>query len=168
MLFKCKSKIGDLLNRKIILFHRSNLFYAYLRSICIHLRQNKRVTDHLSSVSKRARLKYHSILLAIVRRRFVSISKQPIYSSRAESSTHAAHYSRSPIRCRSICCSSCCFFVSIIIAWYIAKKIKKISRKYYYNIFQRITFHLIINPTTLKWTNTRVNLIDELFRSMIR
>lgn len=165
MLFKCKSKIGDLLNRKIILFHRSNLFYAYLRSICIHLRQNKRVTDHLSSVSKRARLKYHSILLAIVRRRFVSISKQPIYSSRAESSTHAAHYSRSPIRCRSICCSSCCVNYYCLIY---CKKIKKISRKYYYNIFQRITFHLIINPTTLKWTNTRVNLVDELFRSMIR
>lgn len=65
--------------------NRSNLFYAlYLRSICIHLRQNKRARDHLSSVSKRARLKYHSILLAIVRRRFVSISKRPIYSTLLE------------------------------------------------------------------------------------
>lgn len=91
----------------------------------IHLRQNKRARDHLSSVSKRARLKYHSILLPIVRRRFVSISKQPIYSSRAESSTHAAHYSPSSIRYCSISCSSIVSLYQFVLSNILQKKNSK-------------------------------------------
>lgn len=114
--------------------NRSNLFYAlYLRSICIHLRQNKRARDHLSSVSKRARLKYHSILLAIVRRRFVSISKRPIYSSRAESSTHASPFDIVQfVR----------LFHQLCLIYCKKKKIKKISKKCY-NILQRMNKYSI-------------------------
>lgn len=116
--------------------NRSNLFYAlYLRSICIHLRQNKRARDHLSSVSKRARLKYHSILLAIVRRRFVSISKRPIYSTLLE-----LNHPPTPRHSISFNLLFDCF---INYVWYIAKKkIKKISKKCY-NILQRMNKYSI-------------------------
>lgn len=59
-----------------VLFHQASC-EEYLTIGRIHLRSRKKGKRSSFRVSKRARLKYHSILLGIIRWRCVSISKQP-------------------------------------------------------------------------------------------
>lgn len=102
----------------------------------IHLRQNKRASDHLSSVSKRARLKYHSILLAIVRRlvlyRFQS-NRSTLPELNRPPTLHAIHHHRFDIV--QFLVRRLFPRVEVCIVEHIAKKISK-----KYSILQRIIF----------------------------